>query len=224
MVKKLTKIDIFSILNLILPNMSNLEKFCKGDPDQGLSAVMHRMVVLVTYTVTGYEHRGYCEDAIDHNAIKTYESWCAGEMGRHPDRKKPLPKFGTRGGITEIQDRLVQFTEKLPEGLKLENVCPSTGEISGSSLLLFNRKRKICDNSERYCSCYEDYAVVSAKVYEQVRTWEEIKQERKQTRLKEQRTEKVVEQMKEGIAEGRLLTPKMVERASRYIKTGRCTT
>ena len=195
--------------------MSNLEKFCKGDPDQGLSAFMHRMVVLVTYMVTGYEHRGYCEDAIDHNAIKNFETWRAGEMGRHPDRKRPLPKFGTRGGITEIQDRRVQFTEKLPEGLKLEDVCPSTGEISGSSLLLFNRKRKICDNSERCCSCYEDYTVVSAKVYERARTWEEIRQER--------RTEKVVEQMKKLLADGRLLTPKMFERSITYIETGRCT-
>lgn len=220
MVKQLTKIDVFSILKLILPNMSNLKEFYEGGPDQGLSAFMHRMVVRVTYKVTGYEHRGYCEDAIDHEAIKTYETWCAGEMGRHPDRKKSLPKFGTRGGITEIQDRRVQFTEKLPEGLKLEDVCPSTGEISGSSLLLFNRKRKICDNSGRYCSCYEDYAVVSAKIYERARTWEEIKQERKQTRLKERRTEKVVEQMKEGIAKGRLLTPKMFERSIAYIETG----
>lgn len=215
MVKKLTKIEIFSILKLILPNMSNLEKFCEGGPVQGLSDFDRRMVVLVIYKVTGYKHPGYCDDAIDHDAIKTYETWCAGEMGRHPDRKRSLPKFGTRGGITEIQDRRVQFTEKLPEGLKLEDVCPSTGEISGSSLLLFNRKRKNCDNSERYCSCYEDYAVVSAKVYERARTWEEVQQER--------RTEKVVEQMKEGIAEGRLLTPKMFERSIAYIETGRCT-
>jgi len=170
--------------------------------------------------VTGYGHRGYCEDAIDHDAIKTFETWCAGEMGRHPDRKRPLPKFGTRGGITEIQDRRVQFTEKLPEGLKLEDVCPSTGEISGPSLDLFKRERKICDASGRYCSCYEDYAVVSAKVYERAATWEEIQQERKQTRIKERRTEKVVKQMKEGMAEGRLLTPKMFERASMYIETG----
>ena len=194
--------------------MFNFDKLSGILSSKGDSADKHRTVVLATYTVTGYEHRGYCEDAIDHDAIKTYESWCAGEMGRHPDRKRPLPKFGTRGGITEIQDRRVQLTEKLPEGLKLEDVCPSTGEISGSSLLLFNRKRKICDNSERYCSCYEDYAVVSAKVYERARTWEEIRQER--------RTEKVVEQMEKLLAEGRLLTPKMFERSIAYIETGRC--
>jgi len=213
---------MFNILNLVLPNMFNLENFCKGDPDQGLSAFMHR-IVLVTYMVTGYEHRGYCEDAIDHEAIKTYETWCAGEMGRHPDRKKPLPKFGTRGSVTEIQNRRVQFTEKLPEGLNLEDVCPSTGKISGSSLLLFNRKRKICDASGRYCSCYEDYAVVSAHVIKREPTWEEKNQERKQARIKERRTEKVVEQMKEGIANGRLVTPKMFEQSLMYIETGKFT-
>jgi hypothetical protein len=204
--------------------MSNLEKFCKGDPDKGPSAFMHRMVVLVIYSVTGYEHRGYCEDAIDHEAIKTFETWWAGEMKRHPGRRRPKPKFGKRGGITEIQDRRVQFTEKLPEGLKLEDVCPSTGEISGSSLLLFNRKRKICDASGRYCSCYEDYAVVSAHVYRTSTNLGREKSERKQARIKERRTEKVVEQMKELIANGRLVTPKMFERASiAYIETGRFT-
>ena len=187
---------------------------------KGDSADKHRWKVLVTFEENGFEHDGSCYE-IDQDAIDYYRRWCHDESVRHPGRKSKLPKFKTQGGITEFHNRRVQQTVELPKKLSLEDIDPSTGEINELSLNLFEKEREHCRKSRRHCCCYTDFKVVSARVYERELTWQEKNQERKQARLKERRTENVVEQMKEGIAEGRLLTPKMVERASRYIETGR---
>ena len=186
---------------------------------QGVSANKHRLLVRVTFEKNGFEHDGSC-DEIDQDTIDNYRRWCHDEYVRHPDRKSKLPKFGTRGGITEFHNRRVQQTVELPKELSLEDIDPSTGEINELSLNLFKKEREHCCKSGRHCCCHTDFKVVSARVYERELTWQEKNQELKQARLKERRTDKVVEQMKEGIAEGRLLTPKMFERSIAYIETG----
>lgn len=200
--------------------MFNFDILCSILSSKGDSADKHRWEVSVTYEENGFEHDGSCYD-IDQDRINYFIRWCHKESDRHPGRKKKFPDFGTQGGITEFHNRRVQQTVELPKKLSLEDIDPYTGEIKELRLNLFEKERKQCRKSRRHCCCWTDFKVVSARVYERELTWEEKKQERKQARLKERRTENVVEQMKEGIAEGRLLTPKMVERASRYIETGR---